>query len=121
MSKEKILIVDDEVGVRESLKMVFKDNYEVLEAKDGEEALRTLQQARPGLIILDIIMPNLNGVAVLSEIKRIDRQLPVIVISAVRDTAMGQDAVKLGAFGYITKPFDVMELKQLVQRALTRA
>lgn len=118
MSKGKILIVDDEVGVRVSLKIIFKDNYEVLEASNGEDALKILQETRPDVIILDIIMPNINGIEVLREIKRIDRQLPVIVISAIRDTAMGKEAMKSGVFSYLSKPFDVIELEQIVQRAL---
>jgi len=121
MSKKKILIVDDEVGVRQSLKMIFKDNYEVLEASDGEEALGILQEAEPDVIILDLIMPRVNGVAFLNEIKRVDRQLPVIVVSAIKDTAMGNEAMKSGAFSYLAKPFNVMELEQLVQKALTQA
>lgn len=118
MSKGKILVVDDEVGVRESLKMIFNDNYEVLEASNGKDALMILQERRPDVIILDIIMPHMNGVVVLNEIKRIERQLPVIVISAIKDTAIGKEAMRLGAFSYLTKPLDVIELEQLVQRAL---
>jgi DNA-binding NtrC family response regulator len=118
MNKRKILIVDDELGVRKSLKMIFKDNYEVLEADNGQEALRILRERQPDIILLDIIMPHVSGAGVLKEIKNIDKHLPVIVISAIKDTAMGKEAVKLGAFSYLTKPFDVMELELLVQRAL---
>lgn len=121
MSKKKILVVDDEAGVRESLKMIFKDDYEVSEAGDGEEALEILQAVKPDVIILDIIMPNMDGVAFLKEIKIIDSRLPVIVISAIKDTAMGKEAMKLGAFSYIAKPFNVMELEQLVRDALMQA
>jgi DNA-binding NtrC family response regulator len=116
--RRKILIADDEVGVRESYRMIFKDGYEVLEAGNGDEALKILQNTRPDVILLDIIMPHMNGVEVLKEIKNIDKQLPVIVITAIKNTQMGKEAMKLGAFAYLTKPFDVMELQQVVQRAL---
>ncbi len=116
--RRKILVADDEVGARESYRMIFKDDYEVLEAGNGEEALKILQNTRPDVILLDIIMPRMNGVEVLKEIKSIDKQLPVIVITAIKNTQMGKEAMKLGAFAYLTKPFDVMELQQIVQRAL---
>lgn len=118
MMKRKILVADDEVGARESFRMIFKDDYEVLEAGNGEEALKILQNTRPDVILLDIIMPHMNGVEVLKEIKSIDKQLPVIVITAIKNTQMGKEAMKLGAFAYLSKPFDVRELEQLVQRAL---
>lgn len=121
MSKRKILVVDDEIGVRASLRMIFQDDYEILQAGNGEEALRILQETRPDVIILDIVMPNINGIAFLNEIQRIDRQLPVIVVSAIKDTAMGQEALKFGAFSYLTKPFDVTQLQQLVQSAVIQA
>lgn len=118
MSKRRILIVDDELGVRESFKMIFKDDYEVSEASNGEEALMILREVKPDVIILDFMMPGIGGVEVLRWIKSIDRQLPVIVVSAIKDTSVGKGAEKLGAFSYLTKPFDIMELKQVVQKAV---
>ena len=85
MCRRKILVVDDEVGARASLRMIFKDDYEVLEAGDGGEALKILQNTRPDVILLDIIMSHINGIEVLKEVKRIAKQLTVIVITAIRN------------------------------------
>ena len=118
MCRRKILVVDDEAGTRASLRMIFKDAYEVLEAGDGAEALKILQNTRPDVILLDLIMSHINGIEVLKEVKRIAKQLPVIVITAIRNTEMMEAAMELGAFSYLIKPFDVRELEQIVQRAL---
>ena len=118
MSGKKILVVDDEAGARASLRMIFKDNYTVLEAGSGAEALKILQNTRPDVILLDLIMSHINGIEVLKEVKRMDKLLPVIVITAIRNTEMMEATIELGAFSYLIKPFDVMELEQIVQRAL---
>lgn len=118
MCRRKILVVDDEVGARASLRMIFKDDYEVLEASDGVEALKIVQNTRPDVILLDIIMSHINGIEVLKKVKSIAMQLPVIVITAIRNTEIMEAAMELGAFSYLIKPFDVRELEQIVQRAL---
>jgi len=118
VERRKILVVDDEAGVRASLKMIFKDNYTVLEAGSGAEALKILQNTRPDVILLDLIMSNISGIDVLKQIKRISKQIPVIVITAIRNTDMMEEAIGLDAFSYLIKPFVVTELEQSVQRAL---
>lgn len=118
MHRKKILVVDDEVGARASLRMIFKDNYNVLEASNGAEALKILQNTRPDVILLDIIMSHINGIEVLKEVKKIDKLLPVIVITAIRNTEIMEAAMELGAFSYLIKPFEVKALEQIVQRAL---
>lgn len=118
MERRKILVVDDEAGVRASLKMIFKDNYTVLEASSGAEALKILQNTRPDVILLDLIMSNISGIDVLKQIKGISKQIPVIVVTAIRNTDMMEEAIGLDAFSYLIKPFVVTELEQSVQRAL---
>lgn len=118
MGKRKILVVDDEVGARASLRMIFKDDYEVLEAGNGEEALKILQNTRPDVILLDLVMSHINGIGVLKKVKRIGGQIPVIVITAIRNMEMMEATMELGAFSYLIKPFDVIELEQIVQRAV---
>ena len=114
-----ILIVDDEVGARESLKMVFKEEYEVLLAKNAEESFRKLKECVPDVILLDILLPDLDGLKVLERIKQEDPDATVIMITATRTVKTAVEAMKLGAYDYVTKPFDVDELRLIVNRALS--
>ncbi len=114
----KILIVDDELSVRESLKMVFKDDYSLFFAINGEEALKSVQDNLPDIILLDIIMPVLDGLTVLKKIKEINPSIKVIMLTATKTVKTAVQAMKLGAHDYITKPFDVEELALIVKKAL---
>jgi len=114
-----ILIVDDEIGARESLKMVFKEEYEVLLAKNAEESFRKLKECVPDVILLDILLPDLDGLKVLERMKREDPDAIVIMITATRTVRTAVEAMKLGAYDYVTKPFDVDELRLIVNRALS--
>jgi len=114
-----ILIVDDEIGARESLKMVFKEEYEVLLAKNAEESFRKLKECVPDVILLDILLPDLDGLKVLERIKQEDPDATVIMITATRTVKTAVEAMKLGAYDYVTKPFDVDELRLIVNRALS--
>jgi DNA-binding NtrC family response regulator len=114
-----ILIVDDEIGARESLKMVFKDDYEVLLARNAEEAFRQLKEHAPDVILLDILLPDLDGLKVLERMKQEDSDVTIIMITATRTVKTAVEAMKLGAYDYITKPFDVDELRLTVTRALS--
>ena len=116
---KSILIVDDEIGARESLKMVFKDDYEVLLAKNAEEALRQMKDRVPDVILLDILLPDLDGLKVLEQMKREDPDAMVIMITATRTVKTAVEAMKLGAYDYVTKPFDVDELRLIVNRSLS--
>lgn len=117
-NKKKVLVVDDEQGVRQSFRMTLKDNYDILEANNGKEALKILQENRPDVILLDIIMPQMSGIEVLKNMKEIGVQVPIIVITAIKDTDAGKEAMKLGAFDYLTKPLDVKKLEALIQKTL---
>jgi DNA-binding NtrC family response regulator len=99
----KILIVDDEVSVRDSLRMIFKKDYQVIMAGSAEEA---------------IIMPEKDGMQALKEIRGMHPQIPVIMLTATKTLKTAVEAMKLGAYDYITKPFDVEELKLIAQKAL---
>ncbi len=114
-----ILIVDDEIGARESLKMVFKDEYEVLLARNAEEAFLQLKEYAPDIILLDILLPDLDGLKVLDRIKQQDPDATIIMITATRTVKTAVEAMKLGAYDYVTKPFDVDELRLIVNRALS--
>ncbi len=116
---ENILIVDDEVGVRESLKMVLKTNYEVFLAKNAEEAFLQIKENLPQVILLDIILPDVDGLRVLEKVKQKEPETIVIMITATKTVKTAVEAMKLGAYDYITKPFDVDELRLTIHRALS--
>ena len=114
-----VLIVDDEVGVRESLKMILKKDYEVFLAKDAEEAFSQIKAQFPDVILLDIILPGLDGLRVLERIKQNDPEIIVIMITATNTAKTAVEAMKLGAYHYVTKPFDNEELRLIISRSLS--
>lgn len=115
-----ILVVDDEVGVRQSFKMVLKDAYELILAKTGKEALDVLTRRSVDLVLLDILLPDMNGIEILEKIKQADPETDVIMVTAVKDVNTAVKAIKIGAYQYIIKPFDVDDLLALIQRALEK-
>ena len=116
--KKRILLIDDEVGIRTSLKMVLEPAYEVLSANDGEEGLTLFRNSSPDLILLDILLPGIDGLSVLQTIRSEDARISVIMLTASTTVKTAVDAMKMGAVDYITKPFDVEELRLNVARAL---
>src|SRR5512143_3150226 len=115
----RILVVDDEVGTRESLRMILKSDYEVHLAKDAEEAFVRIKQHVPDIILLDILLPDLDGLKVLERIKQNDSDMIVIMITATKTVKTAVEAMKLGAYDYVTKPFDIDELRLIINRALS--
>ncbi|MFQ5477220.1 MAG: sigma-54-dependent transcriptional regulator [Candidatus Binatia bacterium] len=120
-NRPTVLIVDDEAGVRESLRMVLKDSWMPETAESGEKALKYLRESRPDLVFLDILMPGMDGLEVLETIRARDQHLPVVMLTATKTVRTAVTAMKLGAFDYITKPFDVDELRLVAQRATENA
>jgi DNA-binding NtrC family response regulator len=116
---KSVLIVDDEVGTRESLKMILKKDYAVFLAKDAEEAILQSREHSPDVILLDIILPDLDGLKLLEKIKQKEPDAIVIMITATKTVKTAVEAMKLGAYDYVTKPFDVDELRLIVSRALS--
>lgn len=124
MSKKsgKILVVDDEPNIRRVLEAVLaKDGHTVLTAENGRKGLEQLQ-SNPGvdLLITDLIMPDINGIELLSAAKEIDPNISVLMITAHGTIKSAVEAMKLGALDYICKPFDLDELKIIVRNALDR-
>jgi DNA-binding NtrC family response regulator len=112
---KKLLIVDDELGICMSLRKYFiEKGHTVFFATEAGEALALLKEKRPQVVILDIKMPGLNGIEVLRLAKEIIPYVRVIIISAIKDEAVVQEAMRLGAYSYITKPFDLEQLDKLV-------
>ncbi len=119
MGTETILVVDDEAGVRQSVRGVLADEgYRVLEAEDGRGALRLIESERPRLVILDIWMPEMDGIELLRRIRDSDPSTQVIVISGHGNIETAVTATKLGAFDFIEKPFSLDGLLHVIDRAL---
>ena len=113
-----ILVVDDDPNVRESFRLVLEDAYEVIDVPDGPRALEAVRASQVDLVLLDIRLPEMDGIEVLERIKAIDEGVEVILVTAVKTVRTAVEAMKLGAFDYVTKPFDEDELLSLVRRAL---
>lgn len=118
MSSPLLLAVDDEVGVRESLKMVFCKEYRLLEAASVDAAIRKVQEERPQVVLLDILMPKTDGIEILRQIKTIHPSCEVIMLTGVNSQQLAAKAMDFGAFDFIGKPFDVVDLRQKVKKAL---
>jgi DNA-binding NtrC family response regulator len=112
-----VLAIDDEPGVRESLRLILGDEFEVLEAADGAAALTILGARRVDVALLDVRMPGEPGSRVLPKILAIDESIPVILITADPHLRMAVDAMKAGAYDYLAKPFDVDEILGLADQA----
>ena len=115
-----ILIVDDDVGVRESFEAVLAKDYELLVATQGAEALRILGTQDVNLVLLDIRMPGMNGIEVLRRIRELNEQADVVVITAVKSLKTAVESIKLGACDYITKPVDLHEILALIKRVVEK-
>jgi DNA-binding NarL/FixJ family response regulator len=118
---DKILIVDDDRGLQSLLSDVLKlEGYEAIVAGDGREALEKIKMHLPDLILLDIRLPKMDGIKVLEEIKKIDKNLIVIMLTGYGDIKDAVKAMKLGAFDYITKPFKNEEMVINIKKALQK-
>jgi DNA-binding NtrC family response regulator len=116
----RALIVDDDFGVQESLRMLLKEECDVMVAQNVDEALARLDEAAPDLILLDLVMPGRNGMELLREIVSNGSPIPVIVLTATQTVATAVEAMKLGAIDYLTKPFEVDALRLKVRRVFER-
>jgi len=112
-TRSRILVVDDEIGPRESLRMLLKPLYEIRTADGPHVALEEIGRFHPDLVILDIKMPQMDGLEVLRRVKRIDPSLEVVMITAYASLETVKQALSYGAFEYLIKPFsrhDVLEI-----------
>ncbi len=115
-----ILIVDDEFGPRESLRMIFQPFYEVFTAENGQEAIHFLSQKKVDLVTLDLSMPGLSGFDVLREIKKLQPGIEVIIVTAHGSLSNAQEAVNLGAGDFISKPYNVADVISTVSKSFAR-
>lgn len=115
-----ILVVDDEHGIRQSFKMVLEDEYNVLLAGTGGEAIDILYKNSVDLILLDIRLPDINGIELLEKLKETDPNTEIIMITAVNEIQTAVKTIKLGAYEYIIKPFIVEDVLTVINRALEK-
>lgn len=105
--KKKILICDDEEGIRESLNLILKDDYDLIFTTNGQECLKVLEKIKDiGLVLMDIKMPKQNGIEITRDIKRLYPQLKVIIVTGYESAEIAQQATEAGADAYIAKPFE---------------
>jgi DNA-binding NtrC family response regulator len=128
--RKKVLIVDDESNIRDSLQMILSRTYEVTVADSGDRALTVLEELAvktddieaaaklPNLVLLDVMMPGIDGLGILEQIRNQYPSLPVIMLTASKAVKTAVQAMKIGAIDYLNKPFDVDELLSLVHETL---
>lgn len=119
MSTYSILIVDDEILTLSNLKKILeKEDYEVHVADTGETALDIIERYKPHLVLLDLMLPGISGIEVLKRVKDMERETIVIMMTAYEILEKAVEAMKLGAYDYLLKPFRTNELKNIIRRAL---
>jgi CheY-like chemotaxis protein len=121
--KKKVLVVDDEPAVRQLLRKILSKNYAVLEAQNGEEAVNMAQSQKPDIILMDMMMPKMDGLTACLAIKtnQITRGIPVVMLTAI-DYELNKKLSKdvMGADGYITKPFNTQALLKTISQLLPK-
>ena len=120
MTSPLLLIVDDELGVRESLKMVFCKDFRLMEADSVGAAIPIVLDSKPHVVLLDVLMPKTDGIEALRRIKEIEPACEVIMLTGVNSQQLSNEALNSGAFDFVAKPFDVVDLRQKVARALQK-
>ena len=112
---KKILVVDDEIIIRDLLEdFLSRKGYDVYTASDGSGGIAKVKEIKPHIVLLDILMPGMDGIDTLKEIRRIDPRVGVIMITGVLDGELGKRAMELGASDYITKPLNLHYLETAV-------
>jgi signal transduction histidine kinase len=116
----QVLVIDDEMGPRESLRMLLKPSYQVHTADSVEKGLQLLTEKRPDAIVMDIRMPGMTGIEGLRRIRQIDPHLSVIMLTGFGALETAKEALRLGANDYISKPFDAREMREVISRNVER-
>ncbi len=120
MDKKKILIADDEQSIRLLVRRLLSQNYIVLEASDGEEAIDIARREKPDLILMDIMMPKVDGYTACYQIKKdqATKAIPVVMLTGVGHELNKKLSFEVGAKGYITKPFSLQDLLDVIRPLL---
>jgi len=119
-SLANVLIVDDEIGPRESLRMILKPHYNIFTAENGYSAIQMLQQTEIDVVTLDIRMPGMSGIDTLKEIRLLDPDAMVIIITGYGTLKSAIEAIRYGVFDYIPKPFNVPEIMCIIEKSVQR-
>lgn len=118
--KKRVLVIDDELSPRESIRLVLKDRYSVSIATGGVEGLDFMSKNPVDLVVLDIKMPGMDGITALQEIKKKYPDTEVVLLTAYASLDTAKSAIRLGAFDYLTKPFDKDDVINVVEKGLER-
>src|SRR5215510_16400892 len=117
----RVLVIDDDPSVRDYMEaLVSRQGYQVFAAADGEQALKVLAETRPDLVTLDVVLPGMDGLATLAELKRRLPEVPVVMLSGHGQARNIVEAMRLGASDFLRKPFEVEELELAFQKALEK-
>ncbi|MEK7398087.1 MAG: hybrid sensor histidine kinase/response regulator [Candidatus Poribacteria bacterium] len=119
-TKGQVLVVDDDLGNRESMKIILNGRFDVLTTDSGYGALELVKQKEFDVVVLDIRMPGLSGIDVLRRIKEVEEAPEVILVTAYSSLETAKDAVKLGAYDYIEKPFEMEDFREVVRKGVER-
>jgi DNA-binding NtrC family response regulator len=120
MNQPVLLVVDDEAGVRQALQLVFNKTFRVIEATSAADAVQKATDERPDVALLDIVMPGTDGLEILKQIKGLQPDCQVIMLTALNTARAAFTARGTGAYDYVTKPFDVEELRLKVEHAMEK-
>jgi DNA-binding NtrC family response regulator len=115
---KRLLLVDDEVGLVDLLKEHFEKDYEIVTAMSGAAAVERFARMRPDAVFLDISMPGVTGVQVLQLLRETDSSVPVIMMTANKDSKLAEDCLKSGAFAYVPKPFNLVYMDHIAALAV---
>jgi len=115
-----ILVVDDEVGPREALRMILQNKYNVLTTENPQEAMDTVSSGSVDIVLLDIKMPRINGLTLLKAMKAIAPDIEVVLVTAYPNTQSAIEAMEYGAYDYIIKPFDKDKIEAVVRKGIIR-
>jgi len=115
-----ILVVDDELGPRESMRMILKPYYNVITVDNGENALNVVKERQIDIVTLDLKMPGLNGLEVLKEIRNFSPDTEIIIITGYGTLQTATEAMKYGVANYVTKPFDVSDILSAVEKSIEK-
>jgi CheY-like chemotaxis protein len=121
MNRKKVLIVDDEPNVRQLVSKILSRDYTVIEARDGEEALNVVRSQKPGIVIMDMMMPKMDGLTACYAIKKdpATKGIPVVMLTAIdQELNKKLSTTVMGANKYMTKPFSAQELLETIRQLL---
>lgn len=113
--KKRILVIDDDQAVCNMLeKFLSRKRYQAITALSGEEGIKKVEEERPHIVLLDIKMPGIDGIETLKRIREIDKEVGIVMITAVKDDEVGKKCIELGAYDYITKPLSLEYLENVL-------